>query len=315
MAWLVVYLYNRYVLSDRPRMRVLLVSIAIGLPLFAELGNYAIFWLRPGAETTVGNVMSHLHQSYLQPLQIDIFLSSQTLLLISSALCALMFVSLLRFIYGSYRLHQGLQIAIPLPDTEYAPLQSRFEQIAVEHGISIPSVEVIPLQAPLAFTTGLIRPRIYITESLLALLTADETMAVFCHELAHVHRHDNLWNWVIRILRDVVWFVPFSHIGWKWMVTSQDEDCDAMAVRLTKEPLALARALVKVAGAWTKAELPPLISATAFAAARTDITSRVEQMIALVDDSRRTSWRTLVGAYMIAAALPILAVLPSLLGS
>nr|WP_255604094.1 M56 family metallopeptidase [Oscillochloris sp. ZM17-4] len=308
-------MYNRYALVDRPRTRVMLVGLAIGLPLFAEFGNYAIFWLRPGAETAVGNVMSHIHQAYLQPLQIDIFLAPRIISMMAGALAVLMLLSLVRFLYGSYRLRQGLQIAIPLSDTEYAPLQSRFAQIAAENGIAIPSVEVIPLQAPLAFTTGLIKPRIFITESLLDLLTADETMAVFCHELAHVRRHDNLWNWVIRMLRDMVWFVPFSHIGWKWMVMSQDEDCDAMAVRFTNEPLVLARALVKVAGAWTQTELPPMISATAFAAARTDITTRVEQMIALVDDPRRSSWRVLAGAYLIATVLLILAVLPALLGS
>lgn len=315
VAWVAVYLYNRYALADLPRLRVMLVSIAIGLPLFAEFGNYAIFWLRPGAETALGNVLSHIHQAYLQPLQIDIFLAPYILLVITCALVTLLLLSLVRFLYGSYRLHQGLQIAIPLSSTAHAPLQAQFAQIAAEHGIRIPSVEVIPLQAPLAFTTGLIRPRIYITESLLDLLTADETMAVFCHELAHVYRHDNLWNWLLRMLRDMVWFVPFSHIGWKWLVTSQDEDCDAMAVRLTKEPLALARALVKVAGAWSQVDLPPLSSATTFAAARANITSRVEQMIALADEPKRSGWRVRAGAYLIAAALLVFAVLPALLGS
>lgn len=314
-AWVAVYLYNRYALHDRPRTRVMLVGLAIGLPLFAELGNYLIFLLRPGAETAVGGALSHFHMAYLQPLQIDLFLAPGALLVIGSALALLMLISLLRFIYGSYRLHQGLRIATPLPETEYAPLQERFARIAAENGMSIPPVGVLPLQAPLAFTTGLLRPRIYITEVLLDLLTVDEVMAVFCHELAHVRRRDNLWNWCIRLLRDMAWFVPFSHLGWRWMVTSQDEDCDAMAVQLTQEPLALARALVKVSGAWADAELPPLISATSFAAARSDITTRVEQMIALSDDPRRSSWRALAGAYGMASALLVFSVLPALLGS
>lgn len=315
MGWIVVYLYNRYALCDRPRMRVTLVSIAIALPLFAELGNYAIFWLRPTADTAIGRVLSHIHLTYLQPLQIDIFLSPLILILITGVLGLLLLISLARYIYGGYRLRQSLKIALPLVVTDYASLQSRFTQIAAEHGLSTPPIEVIPLQAPLAFTTGLIKPRIYITEALLDLLTAEETMAVFCHELAHIRRRDNLWNWVIRILRDVAWFLPFSHMGWKWLVTSQDEDCDAIAVRLTHEPLALARALVKVAGAWTKTELPPTISVTAFAAVRTDITARVEQMIALADDPRRSSRWALVGAYVIAATLLLMAILPALLGS
>jgi len=225
--------YNRYALYDRPRTRVILVSIAIGLPLFAEFGNYAIFWLRPSADTLVGSVLSYLHMTYVQPLQIDVFLAPYIISMIANAFGVLLLISVVRFLYGSYRLHQALQVATPLSTTEYAPLRARFEQIAAEHGIAIPPVEVIPLQAPLAFTTGLIKPRIYITEYLLALLTVDETMAVFCHELVHVYRRDNLWNWGIRLLRDLAWFVPFSHLGWKWIVASQDEDCDAMAVHIT----------------------------------------------------------------------------------
>ncbi len=314
-GWIVVYLYNRYALQDRPRARVLLVSVAIALPLFAELGNYFIFWLRPGINTPIGSLLSHIHMTYLQALGIDIFLAPRILLLTIGAIVALMLLSLLRFLYGSYRLNQGLRVALPLSITEYAPLQERFAQIAAENGIAMPPVEVIPLQAPLAFTTGIIKPRIYITEALLDLLTVDETMAVFCHELAHIHRHDNVWNWVVRMLRDMAWFVPFSHIGWRWMVTSQDEDCDAMAVQFTRDPLALARALVKVAGAWSQAELPPLVTATAFAAVKTNITTRVEQMIALADEPERSSPWLLVGAYGITAALLILAVLPALLGS
>jgi hypothetical protein len=71
VAWVVVYFYNRYALHDRPRTRVMLVGIAIGLPLFAELGAYAIFRLRPDAHTPVGRVLSHIHMAYLQRLPID----------------------------------------------------------------------------------------------------------------------------------------------------------------------------------------------------------------------------------------------------
>lgn len=315
LAWFVVYLYNRYVLRGYPRMRVMLFGVAISLPLFAEIGSYTIFWLRPAANTSVGRLLSAIHIFYIQPLQIDVFLAPQILWTIVYILAALMLVSLLRFLYGSYRLSQALHLATPLNETEYAPLGTRFAQIAAEHGLAVPPVALISLKAPLAFTTGMIRSRIYISETLLELLNGDELMAVFCHELAHVYRHDNLWNWAIRLMRDIVWFVPFGHIGWRWMVRSQDEDCDAVAVKLTHEPLVLARALVKVSGAWNKAKLPPLISATAFAANHTDITVRVRQMIDLADDRQAASWRWLLGGYLLASLLLALAVLPALLGS
>ena len=86
---------------------------------------------------------------------------------------------------------------------------------------------------------------------------------MLCHEWAHVLRRDNLWNWMVRLLRDVLFFLPGNHMLWQSMVASQDEACDALAVEITREPLALARALVKITAAWQRSTSPlslPVVS-------------------------------------------------------
>jgi beta-lactamase regulating signal transducer with metallopeptidase domain len=316
VVWVTVYVYNRYALRDRPRARVLLVGLAIGLPLYAELGSYLVFLLRPAADSGVGRHLSYIHQTYLQRLNIDFFLAPAALAAIAAVLGLLLLISLLRFAYGSYTLHRVVHTSHPLAATAHAAMHQQLAQLARANDLVLPPVRVIAIPAPLAFTTGIIRPQIYITEALLELLSADEQLAVFCHELAHVQRRDNLWNWLVRLLRDMAWFVPFNHVGWQWMVKSQDEDCDALAIRLTREPLALARALVKVSGAWSQGQLPPLLAANAFAAARSDVATRVGQMIALSDDAVPVRRRAaLVGVYLIVAGMALLALLPTLLGS
>jgi Zn-dependent protease with chaperone function len=203
--------------------------------------------------------------------------------------------------------------AVPLKGTAYAHLAEDMASNVIG-GHRLPDIWVSNIEAPLAFTTGLLFPRIYITSTLLELLSHDEIMAVLCHEWAHVLRRDNLWNWLVRLLRDVVWFLPGGHIAWRQMVASQDEACDALAATMTRQPLALARALVKIAGAWNLATMP-LQMVSSFARASANPRARVEQMIWLSGDTIPKKRSVIVGAYALAALLLLLAPLPALLGS
>ena len=314
LTWVGIYFYCRQRLQLHPRARVALVALVLALPLYAEFGSYLVFLLRPGVNTPLGATLSNIHQRVLQPLRIDWFLAPTVLALMLGGLALLLALSLVRFAYGSWQLRHALRISTPLDAAGYLQLQARFCALVAANRLACPQIAVVPLDAPLAFTTGLLRPRIYVIPQLLQLLTEDEIIAVFAHELAHVLRHDNLWNWFFRLLRDMIWFLPFSHVGWAWMVHSQDEDCDAMAARLTQEPLTLARALVKVAGAWGHSRSPLLVSMIPFAA-KADVQARVEHMLAFSDDPAPGRGGPLIGACLLAGALLILAVLPTLLGS
>jgi hypothetical protein len=109
--------------------------------------------------------------------------------------------------------------------------------------------------------------------------------------------------------------MPGNHLLWHSMIASQDEACDALAVRITRQPLALARALVKVAAAWRLHKAPiELPVASPFALAQVSPHSRVEQMIHISDTGAADFGRS-KGAYVLAAVLLLLAVLPALLGS
>ena len=167
---------------------------------------------------------------------------------------------------------------MPIGRTAHATLMADLVATDAARVHSLPEIFVSAIDAPLAFTTGMLSPRIYITNTLIELLTHDELIGVLCHEWAHVLRRDNLWNWLVRLLRDVGWFLPGSHIAWRSMVASQDEACDALAASMTRQPLALARALVKVAGAWNVAT-PSLRTVSSFAHA--SATPRVWLALAL----------------------------------
>ena len=75
----------------------------------------------------------------------------------------------------------------------HPPWASRTTATAARIGRPMPGTLVVERYARLAFTTGVLRPRIDATTHLLELLTAEEVIAVICHERAHIMRRDNLW--------------------------------------------------------------------------------------------------------------------------
>lgn len=315
IAWASIALYSRLALRRLPQQRIILYALAIGLPIYAEGASFLIYLLRPAPETAIGRVLSYIHIYYLQLYPIDSFLTPTMEQAALGLLITLTIGSLLRFWYGTSRLNRSLQHAQSLDATAaHDRLAAAFAAAAARIRRAAPPVLVAGMDAPLAFTTGLLRPRIYVSAALLDLLTTDEAMAVLCHEWAHVLRRDNLWNWPIRLLRDLICFLPGSYFWWRSLVSSQDEVCDAVAAEITGQPLVLARALVKVTAAWNGCAPPHFLTiASPFASLR-EPHMRVERMISLSDGTLTHEPRA-IGAYVLAVMLAMLAVLPTLLGS
>jgi Zn-dependent protease with chaperone function len=313
LAWLSVGLYSRFALAQHPKQRIVLYTLVIGLPIYAEAASYLIYRVRPAPNTPVGYLLSHFHAYVIQRIPIDTFLSPFTEEMALALLFTLMVVSLARFSYGHARLKRSLIGALPLIATCHAPLAARLA--TANNGRQIPPIMVFHHSAPLAFTIGLLAPCIYLSSGLVEILAPNEVLAVLCHEWAHILRRDNLWNWMVRLLRDLLCFLPGSHLLWRAIVASQDLACDALAVEITHEPLVLARALVKVAAAWPGCETAFLLPVgSPFALKGGGTRSRIEQMLQL-NAAVSSPQERAVGAYVLATLLLLLSVLPALLGS
>jgi beta-lactamase regulating signal transducer with metallopeptidase domain len=94
---------------------------------------------------------------------------------------------------------------------------------------------------------GIFGPVILVPECWLACDDARLLDAIIAHELAHARRLDHIVNLVQRLLEVAMFFSPAVH----WLSQSlrrHREFCtDALAVRLTRDPLSLAQALESVA--------------------------------------------------------------------
>jgi Zn-dependent protease with chaperone function len=116
-------------------------------------------------------------------------------------------------------------------------------------------VELIHSQGWLAFSFGLVRPRIYVSEGV---YYSRHRAAVLAHEREHVRRRDPLRRAVAHAVRRLLWYMPF----WRDLTESFDLaiecSCDSRASREVGKA-AYARALL----AFTLQLRPQLGTATA----------------------------------------------------
>jgi Zn-dependent protease with chaperone function len=106
---------------------------------------------------------------------------------------------------------------------------------------------------------GRLRPRpglyreeiILVSDRLWEILTPREREAAVAHELGHVHALDSRYLTFLRTLSRLVCWDPVFAVVTSWLTHNEEYRADRIAVQLTGDPVALARALFKVSGART----------------------------------------------------------------
>ncbi len=161
-------------------------------------------------------------------------------------------------------------------------------------------VHVVDCGEPVAFTAGLVWPRVIVDRALACCLDAPSLRAVVHHEHAHASRRDGL---TLAILRVVAAGFPAGSLGTvvaRWIAASEAE-CDRHAACRVGSPADVASALVAVErlrahSAAPRSEVVPAISSA-------DLVRRVSQLLG--DQPRRprlASDALFVGAVLVACS-------------
>ena len=98
---------------------------------------------------------------------------------------------------------------------------------------------------PLLAVTGIFRPRIFVSRSVVESLSAGELCAAIAHELAHVQAGDNLKQLLLKMTRLPRWFGVFHTSDPAWLNASEMA-ADEGALSSGASALDLSSALVKV---------------------------------------------------------------------
>jgi len=121
-----------------------------------------------------------------------------------------------------------------------------------------PSLFVLRDEQPDAYSYALLRVGsrgvraediVIITRGLFDRLTPEERGAVISHELAHLQSRDDRYLPYLRSLVTLLFFDPLLHLATRRIHRRQELAADAGAARRTRNPLGLARVLVKLARA------------------------------------------------------------------
>jgi Zn-dependent protease with chaperone function len=120
---------------------------------------------------------------------------------------------------------QSVEIDLP----EY--LQTQIAQ----RRIALSSVVLVQSADPLAFCHGFLKPKIYLSTGLVALLPSAQLQAVLLHEDYHRQRFDPLRILVVRTISAALFFLPFVREWRRLFEIKLELDADRYAVHLTSK--------------------------------------------------------------------------------
>jgi beta-lactamase regulating signal transducer with metallopeptidase domain len=171
------------------------------------------------------------------------------------------------------------------------------EAATVQTGTSV-SVLQVSGDAPAMTATGIMRPRILLSDAAAAALSSNELNAALNHELAHVRRRDNFR----KLLLQFVTFPGMSRLEFAWMEATEMAADDA-AVSNAAEALDLASALIKLSR-FSSLNPPIELTAALVPSPASLVDARVKRLIAWTQ--RPHAKRNHLTAYGMGAAIAAL---------
>ena len=160
----------------------------------------------------------------------------------------------------------------------------RHDRLSARAGleISIPGnsskLIVVENESPVLAVSGLLRPRLLISRSVLDALSAEELGAALSHEHAHHASRDNAKRLLLLLAPDVFPFVrPFRTLESAWAKFTEWAADDHAAAGDSRRALSLAAALVNVARLGSSSRLPFL--STSLVACDRDLSARVDRLL------------------------------------
>ncbi|MCP3919079.1 MAG: M56 family metallopeptidase [bacterium] len=171
-----------------------------------------------------------------------------------------------------------------------------FDRVAARLGVRAAAVVVDSARLAAPIAVGWLRPLVFFPAHVLTGLTPAQIECLIAHELAHVARRDYLVN----VLQSIVETVLFYHPAVWWVSagirTEREFCCDDVALDVTRDGVAYARALVSLEASRGKEELGIGVSTLGGS-----LMQRIQRLVGASDLPRRS--RGYVTVYLL---LPLL---------
>ncbi len=190
--------------------------------------------------------------------------------IVSAWLAGLLLVSCRMILgWGSLRRlrHQG-----STPASE--ALRARVAELCRVMGIKRAVVVLTTTRAAVPMVVGWARPVILLPASCLTGLSSRQLQAILAHELAHVLRHDYLFNLLQCVAETLLFYHPAVWWIGRTIRREREQCCDDRVVQLTGDRTDYARALLQLAEA-----VPPHRARLSLASQGGDLSGRVRRLL------------------------------------
>jgi beta-lactamase regulating signal transducer with metallopeptidase domain len=174
-------------------------------------------------------------------------------------------------------------LAMKMPASAW---QTPCRRIAYRLGLPAAAHVVESALVEVPTVVGWLRPAILLPMAAMAALSPAQIEAVLAHELAHIRRHD----YAVNLLQTIAETVLFYHPAVWWLSarvrTEREHCCDEVAVRISGDAVAYARALAELE-AWRTSS-----PALALAATGGSLLERVRRIlrVPVTDEPRSPGW-------------------------
>ncbi len=142
----------------------------------------------------------------------------------------------LLYFYSQHLRQRGVQ---PLT----AEWQERFDRLVARTGITRQVICQISSRVKNPLTIGHLKPLVLVPVGFFNMLSPEQAEAVLLHELAHIRRHDYLFNLIQTTIRLIFFYHPAAHFLSNCIDNEREHACDDFALALTRDPRNFARAL------------------------------------------------------------------------
>ena len=189
-------------------------------------------------------------------------------------------IYLVRLVVATLRLERGLAPYLSLPSARLARAVSH---VGRRSRIKGEQFFECPMPAAYSSVLGLGHTRCILSQELVAAATTEELNAIVAHEATHLRLRDVETTFLVSILNCLFFYLrPVRLLARRWREETELA-CDAAAVQVVGDPLAMATAILRVSGAPVSTHLSSPLPAVvlAFADESACLTAkRVENLIA-----------------------------------
>lgn len=205
------------------------------------------------------------------------FFTFHTFFTVLPWVCIVMFlIGIYRAIHKAFfmlsRNHRCIRSFTPLPIENHRKLKKILPSIHLDSQLVLLDNNNLSY----AFTSGLWKPKIYLSTGICSYLTTKELLAVILHEIDHKRNRAPLKLFVIQIIQALNFFLPINPYLLNLYSSASEKAADDTAVNTSGESLALASALVKLSKPSMMTMLCPSV---AFSIGQSVVEDRIRRLL------------------------------------